>query len=47
VIVAKICIMASPGSLPVFCTAQKQGTFGAYDQSYAFTQPAVQTARWR
>jgi len=37
--------MSSPGSLILFCTAQQQDTFGAYDQSYTFAQPAVQTAR--
>ena len=37
---------ASPSSLLAFCTAQKQDTFGAYEQSYAFAQPAVLTARW-
>jgi len=36
--------MASSGSLVVFCTAQKQDTFRAHDQSYTFAQPAVQTA---
>jgi len=46
VIVIKKCIMSSPGSLPLFCTAKQQDTFGAYDQSYTFAQPAVQTARW-
>jgi len=46
VIVVKKYIMASPGSLLLFCTAKKQDTFGAYDQSYTFAQPAVQTARW-
>ena len=48
VIVVKKCIMASPGSLLVFCAAQKQDTFSDYDQrqSYTFAQPAVQTARW-
>jgi len=40
------CIMSSPGSLLVFCTAWKQDTFGAYDQSTTFAQPAVQRARW-
>ena len=45
VIVVKKCIMASPGNLLIFCTAQKQDTFGAYDQSYTFAQPAVRTAR--
>jgi len=29
-------IMATPGSLLVFCTAQKQDNFGAYNQSYTF-----------
>jgi len=43
VIVVKKCGMASPGSLPLFCTAYQQDTFGAYDQSYTFAQPAVQT----
>ena len=38
--------MPSPGSLLLFCSAQQQDTFGAYDQSYTFTQPAVQTDRW-
>jgi len=38
--------MSSAGSLLLFCTAQLQDTFGAYDQSYTLTQPAVQTARW-
>jgi len=46
VTVMKKCIMASSGSLLVFCTAQKQDTFGSYDQTYTFVQPAVQTARW-
>jgi len=36
VIVAKKCIVATSGSLLIFCTAQKQDTFGAYDQSYKF-----------
>jgi len=26
--------MSSPGSLLLFCTAQQQDTFGAYDQSH-------------
>jgi len=39
------CIMASAGSLLAFCTAQKQDSFGAYDQIYTYVQPAVQTAR--
>jgi len=26
---------------------QKQDTFGAFDQSHTYAQPAVQTARWR
>jgi len=43
VIVVKKCIMASSGSLLVFCTAWKQDTFGAYNRSYTF---AVQTVRW-
>jgi len=45
-IVVKKCIPAcsGEGSLLVFCTAQKQDTFGAYDQNYKFAQPAVQTA---
>ena len=30
--------MASSGSLLVFCTAQMQDIFGAYDQSYTFAQ---------
>jgi len=38
--------MTSPGSLLLFCTAQQQDTIGAYDQSYTFAQPAVQTTRW-
>jgi len=38
--------MSSPGSLLLFCTAWQQDTFSAYDQSYTFAQPAVQTARW-
>jgi len=48
VIVVKKYIMAGPGSLLVFCAAQKQDTFSDYDQrqSYTFAQPAVQTARW-
>jgi len=29
-----------------FCTAQKQDTFGAYDQTYTFAQLLVQTKRW-
>ena len=33
--------MPSPGSLVLFCTAQQQDTFGTYDKSYTFTQPAV------
>jgi len=37
--------MSSPGSLILFCTVQQQDTFGAYDQSYTFAKPAVQTAR--
>jgi len=45
VIVVKKCIMASPGSL-FFGMAQKQDTFGAWDQSYTFSRSAVQTARW-
>jgi len=44
VIFVKKRIMASSGNLVVFCTAQKQDTFGAHDQSYTVTQPAVQTA---
>jgi len=36
--------MSSPGSLLLFCTAQQQDTFGAYDQvthlrSLLFRQP--------
>jgi len=38
--------MSSPGSLLSFHTAQQQDAFGAYDQSYTFAQPAVQTATW-
>jgi len=38
--------MASSGSLLVFCTAYKQDTFGAYDQTYTFAEPDVQTAIW-
>jgi len=41
----KKCIMASSGSPLVFCIAW-QDTVGAYDQTYTFAQPAVQTARW-
>jgi len=37
--------MSSPGNLLLFCTAYQQDSFGAYDQSYTFAQPAVQTAR--
>ena len=44
VIFVKKRIMASSGSLVVFCTAQKQDTFGAHDQCYTFAEPAVQTA---
>ena len=40
------CIMASSGNLVLFCTALKQDTSGAYEQSYTFAQPAVQAARW-
>jgi len=29
--------MSSSGSLLLFCTAQQQDTFGAYDQSYSCT----------
>jgi len=36
VIVVKKCNMATSGSLLIFCTAYKQDTFGAYDQSYKF-----------
>jgi len=36
VIVVKKCILATSGSLLIFCTAWKQDTFGAYDQSYIF-----------
>jgi len=46
VTVVRKCIMASSGSLLVFCTAQKHDTFGAYNQTYIFVQPAAQTARW-
>jgi len=46
VIVVKKYIMATSGDLLVFCTAQKQDTFGAYNETYTFAQPAVQTARW-
>jgi len=45
VIVVKKCIMATSGDLLVFCTAQKQDTFGA-NETYTFAQPAVQTAKW-
>jgi len=38
--------MSSSGSLLLFFTALQQDTFGAYDQSYTFAQPAAQTARW-
>jgi len=34
---------ASPGGFLVFCTAKKQYTFGAYNQSYTLAQPAVQS----
>jgi len=33
VTVVKKCIMASSGSLLVFCSAQKQDTFRSYDQT--------------
>jgi len=36
VIVVKKCIMATSGSLRIFCTAQKQDTFDDYDKSYKF-----------
>jgi len=39
-------IVASPDSLLEFCTAYKQDTFSAYDQSYSFAQSAVQTVKW-
>jgi len=44
----KKCNMPSPGTVSLlwFCTAQQQDSFGAYDQSYTFAQPAVQTDRW-
>jgi len=38
--------LSSPGSLRLICTAKQQDTSGAYDQSYTFAKPAVQTARW-
>ena len=34
VVVVKNCIMASTGSVLLFCTAQKQDVVGGYDQSY-------------
>ena len=34
VTVVKKCIIASSGSLLVFCTAQKHDTFGSYNQTY-------------
>jgi len=40
------CTMSSPGSLLLFCTAQQQDTFSAYDQSYTFVQHDVHIARW-
>jgi len=46
VIVVKKCIMACSESLLVFCTAWKQDTFDAYNQTYTFAQPDVQTAIW-
>jgi len=46
VIAVKKFIMAASGSLLVFCSAQKEDTFGAYYEGYTFAQPAVQTARW-
>ena len=36
VLVVKKCIAATSGNLLIFCTAQKQDTLGAYDQSYKF-----------
>ena len=38
--------MSSTVSLLLFWAALKQDSFGAYNQSYTFAQPAVQTARW-
>jgi len=35
IVIKKMCLL-------LFCTAQQQDTFGAYDQSYTFAQPAVQ-----
>jgi len=42
VIVVKKCIMASSGSLLVFCS----GYLWCLRPSCTFAQPAVQTARW-
>jgi len=44
VIVATKLITDSPNSLICY-TAEKQDTFRAYNQSYTYAQPAVQTAR--
>jgi len=38
--------MISSGSILVHFAEYKQHTFGAYDQSYTFAQPAAQTAKW-
>jgi len=45
-VIVKKCAMYSPGILLLFCTAQQQDTFGAYNQSYTFAQPTLQTTRW-
>jgi len=46
VVIVKKGMIASLDYHLVFCTACKQDTYSAYDQSYTFAQPAVQTARW-
>jgi len=46
VVDVKKCIVSSPDSLFILCTAQKQDTFSACDQNYTFVQPALQTVRW-
>jgi len=46
-IVVEKCIMLDQVvALLAFSTAKKQDTFGAYEQSNTFVQPAVQTTRW-
>ena len=46
VIVVKKCIMATLGSLLIFCTAYKQDTFVLMTKVTNFAHSAVQTEKW-